>query len=149
MPELFACDTNVYIRAQRDRGAREALDRFRFRAGPRVRLLSLVAMELRAGARTPEQRDDVAVFIDAHERRGFLVAPGTTAYVEAGRVLADLAIKDRFEVARAAAAFTLDVLIAVTCRELDATLVTWNHDDFARIARHLRRFRIVGLSAIA
>jgi hypothetical protein len=37
----------------------------------------------------------------------------------------------------------MDVLLAVTCREHDLLLVTWNGRDFARIQRHLRGFRYI------
>ncbi|MGH7637481.1 MAG: type II toxin-antitoxin system VapC family toxin [Gemmatimonadaceae bacterium] len=148
MAELFAFDTNVYIRAQRELDAREALDRFRFRIGPRVRLLAVVAMELRAGARTAELRAGVTALVEAHASRGLYLIPGSAAYVEAGRVIADLAVRERFDVARAAPSFTLDVLIAAACREAGATLVTWNAGDFARIARHLRGLRLASLPPV-
>lgn len=148
MAELFAFDTSVYIRAQRDRDAREALDRFRFRIGPRVRLLSVVAMELRAGARTTELRAAVTSLMEAHAVRGLYRAPGGAAYVEAGRVIADLAVKERFHVASAAPSFTLDALIAAACREAGATLVTWDLGDFARIARHLRGLRLASIPSV-
>lgn len=140
--ELFALDSNLYIGALRDPTARTWLDRFRVRAGPRLRLMAVVALELRAGARTDEQRGALQALIGAHDARGWLVAPGPNAYVEAGRVAADLAVRERFEASRAAASFTLDLLLAVSCRDAGITLVTNNAGDFARIARHVRGFRV-------
>lgn len=128
--------------------ARLALAEFLLRVGPCVRLLAVVAMELRAGARTRAQQTALtaqtalAALIGAYTRRDLLVVPSAHAWDQAGRVLADLAVKERFDTVAAPASFPNDVLIATSCREVGATLVTENHADFARIRRHLRGLRI-------
>lgn len=143
MPASYAIDTNLYIGASRNRAARADLARFALRTGLRLHLSAVVVMELRAGARSDEQRHGVdalhAVFAD----RDRLVVPSATAYAQAGRVLADLAEQEGFALPFALRWFINDVLIAVSCREHDVVLVTANHHDFAAIARHLRGFRCV------
>ncbi|MBA3888990.1 MAG: type II toxin-antitoxin system VapC family toxin [Gemmatimonadaceae bacterium] len=141
MPEIFALDTNLYIGALRGDEVRQELGRFLGRVGPRMRLHAVVAMELRAGARTPAQRAAVVSLTAADISRDRVVTPSLDAYVQAGRVIADLAVKERFD-AGAAPSFANDVLIATACREVGVTLVTANHGDFTRIGRHLRGFRV-------
>jgi predicted nucleic acid-binding protein len=140
---LVTPDTNVIIRALRDR---EDGHRFRsalFDQADRVALTAVVEMELLAGARTPAQRVRAATLIDAIADDTGRLVPSATAYAQAGRVLADLAAREGVAPASARPSFALDVLLACTCREHDAVLLTENAADFSRIQRHLRGFRFV------
>lgn len=141
MPELFALDTNLYIGALRDPDVRQELDRFLGRVGSRIRLHAVVAMELRAGARMPSQRAAVVSLTASDISRNRLLVPSFDAYEQAGRIIADLAVKERFD-GGAMPSFANDVVLATSCREAGVTLVTANHADFARIGRHLRGFRV-------
>ena len=73
MPRLYALDTNLYIRALRDRDARRELAQFLGRVGSGVRLHAVVAMELRAGARTPSQQAELNSLIAADATRDRVV----------------------------------------------------------------------------
>lgn len=141
-PRTYVLDTNLYVRALRDREARRQLLEFLDNTAGRVRLHAVVTMELRSGARTALQREALDALVAAHDARGRVIVPGTAAYDEAGRVLAQLAAKERLDLAALRASFRLDVLLATSCREAHVTLVTANHADFARIARHLRGFGV-------
>lgn len=143
MPASYAIDTNVYIDASRDRAARADLARFTLRTALRLSLSAVVLMELRAGARSDDQRDGVDALHAVFAGRERLVVPSANAYAQAGRVLADLAEHEGFALALAPRSFINDVLIAASCREHDVVLVTANHRDFAAIGRHLRGFRCV------
>lgn len=143
MPASYAIDTDLYIDASRHRAARTTLARFTVRAAFRLYLSAVVSMELRAGARTDEQRDGVDALHAAFAERDRLLVPSANAYAQAGRVLADLAEHEGFALAFAPRSFTNDVLIAASCRERDVVLVTANHRDFTAIARHLRGFRFL------
>jgi predicted nucleic acid-binding protein len=140
MTRLFALDTNLYIRALREPDVRRELGRFLGRVGTRIRLHAVVAMELRAGARTPSQRAELNSLIAADAMRDRIVTPSFDAYQQAGRIIADLAVRERFD-ATAIPSFVNDAIMAASCREEGVTLVTANQSDFARIARHLRGFR--------
>lgn len=136
-------DAKMLIRVLRDRGAADRFRRFVKRRGPALAVAAVVEMELRAGARTPAQRalsDQLLGVVAADGRRLVLSA---TAIGEAGRVMADLATHERMSLAAQRGSFVVDVLLAVTCREHDALLVSANVGDFARIQRHLRGFRYV------
>ena len=136
-------DANVLLRVLRQREAAERFRRFVARRASTMAVASVVEMELRAGARTPAQlatADRLLEAVAAADRR---LSPSAVAIREAGRVMADLAVHERVDSAAQRGSFVVDVLLAVTCREHDALLVTHNSGDFARIQRHLRGFRFV------
>jgi predicted nucleic acid-binding protein len=142
MPELLALDTNVYIRALRDRDRLRALKRFLMRTGMRLRVSAVVALELRTGARTPAQEQSVSDLVSSYVDRDRVMVPTFDAYLQGGRVLAALATREGVDVSRAGSLVN-DVLIAASCREADVRLVTENVRDFVALQRHLRGFRFV------
>ena len=143
MSDLFAIDTSVYIRASRDAGALSDLKAFRKRAGLRLRLPGVVAMELGAGAITERHEEHVADLVEPYAERGFVLPVSEAACLQAGCVLAALARHERVDLARAPRSLTNDVLIAASCREAGVLLVTDNARDFAAIQRQMRGFRFV------
>ena len=139
MAELHALDTNIYIRAFRDRDRMAQLKRFLIRTGTRVRMSAVVALELRAGARTASHEQAVRNLIAPYTERDRVLVPSHEAYMESGRVLAALAAREGHDLSLAGSLVN-DVLIAASCREAGACLVTENGRDFAAIQRHLRGF---------
>ena len=119
-------DTNLYI-DWINRGLREGL-----MLGPGViRYLSaVVVMELRAGARTRNDRLAIDHLVRAYAGGDRLIAPTTIVFDRAGSLLRTLKLAGR-EVR--SAAFVNDVLIALTARTLGATMVTANVADFEAI----------------
>ncbi len=135
---LLVPDTNVLLRALRDRDAGEA-----FRVAVRRHALALsiaspVDMELRAGVRSAPAAEATDRLLTALGADGRRLAPGPDAWAEAGRVIAALATREGMPSAALRGSFTTDVLLAATCREHGALLVTENGLDFERIRRHLR-----------
>lgn len=136
-------DTNVLLRALRERDSAEAFRRFVSTRARRMALAAPVEMELRAGARTPTSThvtERLIRSIGAYRPR---CVPSAVAFAEAGRVFAALGGREGVSATTTRGSFITDVLIAVTCREHDAVLVTENAADFARIQRHLRGFRFM------
>jgi len=126
MAQKVALDTNVFIGAMRDADEAARLKDFHHRRVAIEYLSAVVAMELRAGARTPKAASDLQRFVfDPYETRGRLFAPSYAAFKAAGRVLATL--RDY------SASIRADTLIAASCREMGITLVTNNARDFERI----------------
>ena len=140
MAELYALDTNVYIRALRDRDRLARLKRFLMQAGMRVRVNAVVALELQAGARTQAQERAVSDLLAAHVTRERVIVPSFEAFRQGGRVLAALAARDGVDTSRSGSLVN-DVVIATSCREAGARLVTENVEHFAAVQRHLRGFR--------
>ena len=140
--EIFALDTNIYVRALRDRHRLVVLKRFLIRTGTRLRVNAVVALELRAGARTSAHEQAVGDLLASYAARDRVIVPSFTAYLEGGRVLAALAAREGVHVSRAGSLVN-DVLIAASCREAGAHLVTENVGDYITLQRHLRGFRFV------
>jgi predicted nucleic acid-binding protein len=140
--ESYVLDANVYIRALRDRERLIQLKRFLLRIGLRLRVNAVVALELLAGARTGAHERAVSDLLAAYVTRGRVIVPSFDAYAQGGRVLAALASRQGVDVSRAGSLVD-DVLIAASCREAQARLVTENVGHFAAIQRYLRGFRFV------
>jgi predicted nucleic acid-binding protein len=141
MADLWVLDTNIYIRALRDRQRLADLKRFRIRARARVWLSAVVGLELRAGAVTAGHVEALDDLLKIYTDRGRVVVPTFDAYQQAGRIIATLALKERFALADAPRSFVNDALLAASCREAGAVLVTENTRDFITIQRHLKGFR--------
>ena len=142
MPDSYALDTNVYIRALRDRERLTSLKRFLLRVGTSLRFSAVVALELRAGARTATQEQAMTDLLGPYARRERLLVPSFDAYREGGRVLAALGARHGVDVSRAGSLVN-DVLIASSCRAATTRLVTENVGDFELVQRYLRGFRFV------
>jgi predicted nucleic acid-binding protein len=146
--DVYALDANVYIRALRDPQHLVILKRFLIRHGTRIRVNSIVALELRAGARTEQQAAGVEELVKPYAERERVIVPTFDAFIQAGRVLSALAIRERMS-AVYTPALTNDALIASSCREADVVLVTENTGNFAAIKRQLRGFRFVDPGELA
>jgi predicted nucleic acid-binding protein len=98
----------------------------------------IVAQELRAGVRRPEDRRALERHVlDVFERVNRTLTPSAKAWHESGNVLAQMARKDGLEIGRISKAFANDVLLALSCREAGCVLVTENTCDFERVRRFL------------
>jgi predicted nucleic acid-binding protein len=103
-------------------------------------LSSVVLMELRVGADTA-RRHRAVDRIHAAFPTSRLIAPLPSLFDHAGRLFRTLhgdgsGLDDRLGPVN-------DLLIALTARQIGATVLTSNLDDFRRIARHLPGLRIV------
>lgn len=122
----YALDSNIFIDAFRRVDEDEALADFHARLAPFEYLSAIVALELRAGARSKAAASKLqAHVLSPFERRGRVFAPSYPTWKQAGAALASLGDSTR--------AFYNDVLIAASCREFGVTLVTRNVRDFERI----------------
>jgi predicted nucleic acid-binding protein len=140
----YVLDTNLFIRAFRDPAANADVQRFHQVFAPFEFLSTVVAQELRAGARsTPARRLLERHVLDPFVRRDRVVTPSARAWHESGDLLADIAVDEGLDVSRVSKAFGNDVLLALSCREAGVVLVTDNDRDFERIRRRVR-FAFVG-----
>lgn len=128
----YVLDSNCFIDAAHDVTARDALEAFALQAAPGLYLSSVVAAELRAGAgrgRTLLERDVLGPYV----RRGRVLAPSAKSWDALGTTLATLADRDGLMLAQVRRSFVFDILLAHSCREAGATLVSANARDLARI----------------
>jgi predicted nucleic acid-binding protein len=130
----FVLDSNCYIDASNQPEAWAALARFLAWATPQLYLSSVVAAELRAGARNARDRARLeGLVLEPIARRGRVLTPTDRAWDALGLTLATLREKEGLLLAQVRRGFAFDVLLAYSCREAGATLVTRNTKDMARI----------------
>lgn len=95
-------------------------------------LSAIVLMELYAGAFSPEDRRQVGQIQQAFDRVGRILLPSTKTFVAAGQLLQRLQWQSG-RTGKKAAGFSHDVLIALSARQIGATVLTANGRDFERI----------------
>jgi predicted nucleic acid-binding protein len=129
-------DTNCFIDASRTEAGADAFAAFCARAAPRLYLSTVVAAELRAGAgnardrRTLERR-----VLSPYVRRRRLLNPSSAAWEALGTTLARLVDDEGLVLADVRKSFVFDILVAWSCREIGAVLVSRNMKDLSRIAK--------------
>ena len=131
----FVLDTNCFVDASRTDAEAAAFAEFCAWAAPGLYLSTVVAAELRAGAGSARNRRTLErQILSPYVRRGRLVNPSPAAWDELGTTLATLA--DEGLVLRdVRRRFVFDILIARSCREIGAILVSRNAADLSRIAK--------------
>ena len=136
----FVIDTNLYVEADRDLARAEELERFSTAYLPFIHFHAVVAQELLAGAidRRREKLVDESL-IQPFERRGRVLTPSFAAWKAAGRILSQLVQRKLMSPGGFKRSFLNDCVLAASCREVGATLVTLTRDDF-RIIEKVMRF---------
>jgi predicted nucleic acid-binding protein len=132
----YVLDTNCFIDAARDPEFRAAFSRFSEATAPRLYLSLVVATELRASPLDPPSRrrleDEV---LGPYYRRGRLLTPSRRSWEGLGEVLGTLWQKEGLLPEQTPRSFVFDVLMALSCRDVGAVLISRNTKDLARIAR--------------
>lgn len=137
----YALDTNVLVDAFRDTAAETALLTFLERALPLTFMSAVVMQELAAGARTTRQvRQLQRVVFGPFERRQRVFAPSADAFVKSGRMLAQVAGREGWEMIHDNPSLLNDALLASSCRERGITLIT-RDADFDRFLPFLQGWR--------
>jgi len=113
---MVIADTDIFIAAMRNHAmAKSLLERY----GSQVSLSAVTAMELYVGARSAEKKKWVSAILDDHE----LVAIDRAITSTALKLVKQYNSHSR-------SLFMADALIAATCIEHSATLLTFNTADF-------------------
>jgi predicted nucleic acid-binding protein len=135
-PRKFVLDTNCFVDASRSEGAAAALAEFSTWAAPGLYLSTVVAAELRAGAGSAKDRRAVErQVLSPYIRRRRLLNPSPAAWESLGTTLAALVDREGLALRDVRRSFVFDILIARSCREIGATLVSRNSTDLTRIAK--------------
>jgi predicted nucleic acid-binding protein len=135
-PRPFVLDTNCFVDASRTDTEAAAFGEFCAWAAPRLYLSTVVAAELRAGAGSAKDRRTLERQILApYVRRRRLVNPSAAAWEQLGTTLAALVEDDGLVLREVRRSFVFDILIARSCREIGATLVSRNTADLSKIAK--------------
>jgi predicted nucleic acid-binding protein len=136
----YVLDTNLYIAANRDRVAAEALVAFYAAHLPFTYLHATVAQELMLGALGAVRRRQIAdAYLRPFESRGRVITPSYRAWVRSGELVAALIQRRVLSPGGFSRSFLNDALLAASCREEGLTLITANKRDFTRL-REVERF---------
>lgn len=132
----FVLDTNCFVDASRTDDEAAAFAEFCARAAPALYLSTVVAAELRAGAGSARDRRTLErQVLSPYLRRGRVLNPSPAAWDALGTTLAALVEQDGLVLREVRRSFVFDILIARSCREIGATLVSRNSTDLSRIAK--------------
>lgn len=132
----FVLDTNCFVDASRDASEAAALAEFCARAVAKLYLSTVVASELRAGARTVKAlRTLERHVLSPYVRRGRVLNPSPAAWEALGTTVGILVRQQGLVLRDVRPSFVFDILIARSCREIGATLISRNTTDLARIAK--------------
>lgn len=129
-------DTNVYVAALREGLSGVSFGRLQT-AAPRTFLASVVSAELRAGALDEGGRRAVMELVRRFERLGRVVVPTAGSWNDAGDLLARIARREPAFRSKIRGLWN-DTLIALSARQIGATLVTENVQDFGLLRRYVR-----------
>lgn len=135
----YVLDTNLYIRAFRSvDGARELRDFYEAFA-PSTYLSSIVLHELLVGANTEAKNRSIQDTLARPLRRARrVITPSHGAWQMSAEAIARMTRKDKRDLRSVPKSLIHDYLLAASCREAGATLITDNVADFAAIRRRIR-----------
>ena len=134
-PRKFVLDTNCFVDASRTDAEAAAFTEFCAWAAPGLYLSTVVAAELRAGAGTAKDRRTLErQILSPYLRRGRLLNPSPAAWEALGTTLGALVEGEGLVLRDVRRSFVFDILIARSCRDVGATLVSRNSADLSRIA---------------
>jgi predicted nucleic acid-binding protein len=135
----YVLDTNLYVKAFRSQEGAKELERYFAEFTPNTYLSSVVFHELLVGASTPSKarqiREDL---LGPLTRAGRVITPSHSAWDQAGSSIAAMARQEARELRSVPKSLVNDFLLAASCRESGATLVTDNTADFKLIRKYLR-----------
>lgn len=135
-PRKFVLDTNCFVGASRTDDQAAEFTEFCAWAAPGLYLSAVVAAELRAGAGSAKDRRTLErQILSPYVRRGRLLNPSAAAWEALGTALAALVEDEGLVLRDVRRSFMLDILIARSCRDIGATLVSRNSADMSRIAK--------------
>ena len=128
-------DTNCFVDAARTDAGGDAFLEFCARAAPMLYLSTVVAAELRAGAGSARERRILErSVLSPYVRRRRLVNPSAAAWEALGGTLARFVENEGLVLGDVRKSFIFDILLAWSCREIGAILVSRNVKDLSRIA---------------
>ena len=105
-------------------------------AAPGLYLSTVVAAELRAGTtRDSDLRRLEKGVLKPYYKRGRVINPAATAWEALGRTLAWLVKNEGITLRTTPRSFIFDILLAYSCREVGAVLISRNERDLQRIRR--------------
>ncbi len=137
MPAKYVLDTNCYIDADHDPTLKAALEAFSYAAAPFLYLSAVTGAELQMSVSEQVRQAIDTEIVQPFRRRRRIVTPSAASWEALGTTLSWLHQHEGLELKRVKRSFIFDILIAHSCRELGATLISSNIPDLDRIAQVL------------
>ena len=131
----YLLDTNIYLGAFRSEDRKEQFRTAFLPLLPRTFLASVVAYELSVNSKDRQTRELMEDFTSRLQRAGRVVAPKFGDWLEAARILTELEEAEKRWKSKLPLLLN-DILIALCARQIGATLITYNKDDFLLIRKH-------------
>ena len=138
-------DTNVYIAVLRDVTFATAFRPRYLRDLPHTFFSSVVVQELLAGARTPRHERQARALYEPFERARRIVTPTHRIWKEAGTIVAAMFESTPQFRSKLSQGLLNDILIALSARSIEASVVTGNVEDF-RLIRQFREFSLESIT---
>jgi predicted nucleic acid-binding protein len=133
---MYVIDSNIYIRAMRDAAFAPRLAEFEQAALPNLWVSAVVAFEIAVGMADARRAERVERHLLSPFRgRARVLVPGERTWRLAAGIDRELRRRRGFADKLRSRAFLNDILLAASCREVGATLITANAADFALIDR--------------
>lgn len=133
---MYVLDSNVYIRALQVPALADELKAFETAAVSRLWVSAVVMFEVEAGARDQRQADAwERQILQPFRTRHRVLLPSASTWRLTARIDRAIRVLGGFAKKLDQRSFLNDMLIAATCREVGATLITANRADFALIDR--------------
>lgn len=130
----YVVDTTLYIRAFRESDYGERFRVWHAAMIPRLAMSTVVLHELLVGATSKRSRHLIeGGYAMEFQRRGRLLTPSVSVWKNAADADLRLRARGRYREKLGQRSFAHDLLIALTCREIGAILVTKNVADFELI----------------
>jgi predicted nucleic acid-binding protein len=137
VPAKYVLDTNCYIDADHDPTFKAALQAFSYAATPFLYLSAITAAELQMSVSELVRQEIDTQIVKPFRRGRRIVAPSAASWEALATTLSWLHQHQGLELKRVKRSFIFDILIAHSCREIGATLISNNVPDLERIARVL------------
>jgi predicted nucleic acid-binding protein len=135
---VYLLDSSVYIRAFRHRSFGEELRAFHWAQLPHLALSAVVASEVLVGALTPErERTFRRGIVEPFQLRRRLHVPAWSTWDRATAIDRRMRRRPDLRGRLDQRSFFQDILIAASARDLGATVITLNTDDFELIAEFI------------
>jgi predicted nucleic acid-binding protein len=125
--KLALLDTSVYIENFRTGRFTPTL----LRSSWIIRCSAVVLHELRRGVRTPLELR----FVTELARKVRVLTPGERHWLDSAEILSRMRRRKRYD-SNKLRELAFDVLIALSARDIGATLITCNREDFAEIRKY-------------
>ena len=135
----YVLDTNLYVRAFRSPAGAQELQAYYEAFTPAPYLSSLVLHELLVGANTVEKERSIRNQLARPlQRARRVITPTHAAWQSSAEAIARMSRSEKRDLRSIPKSLVFDYVLAASCGEAGATLITDNVNDFAAIQKTIK-----------